>query len=119
MRDKIPTRSRRMPHSCGVASFAEMSERPKNPERVRLGRLGALTVDARGRTNVGPARAAWEAALAAEHGISDDLDPQERERRVRSALRARMTRLAMSRWGNKEAASAMVPHPTPGPNGGM
>lgn len=77
----------------------------KNPERVRLGRLGALTVHARGRTNVGPARAAWEASLAAESGITDDLDPAERERRVRSALRARMTRLAMARWGKQKAAA--------------
>jgi hypothetical protein len=84
--------------------------RTKDPERVRLGRLGALTVHARGRTNVGPARAAWERALAAEHGITDDLEPGERERRVRAALRLRMTRLAMARWGNKKAGAA---HPAP------
>lgn len=79
--------------------------RTKDPERQRLGRLGALTVHARGRTNVGPARAAWEAQLAAEHGITQDLEPAERERRVQSALRLRMTRLAMARWGNRKAGS--------------
>ncbi len=42
------------------------SERQKDQERVRLGRIGALTVHARGRTNVAPAREAWEQALAAE-----------------------------------------------------
>lgn len=78
-----------------------MAEQAKDPERVRLGRLGALTVHAGGKTNTVPARKAWEAALAAEHGISDDLDPAERDRRVRSALRARMTRLAMARWKKK------------------
>lgn len=76
-------------------------ERTKDPERVRLGRLGALTVHARGRTNTRPAREAWEAALAAENGIGEDIDPAERDRRVRSALRARMTRLAMARWNKK------------------
>lgn len=86
--------------------------RTKDPERQRLGRLGALTVHARGRTNVGPAREAWERALAAEHGIGEDLDPAERERRVQSALRVRMTRLAMARWGNRKAGSeSQIPDP--------
>lgn len=70
----------------------------KNPERVRLGRIGALTVHARGRTNTGPARLAWEAALAAEYGISDDLPPDERRRRLVLAMRVRMSNLARARW---------------------
>ena len=77
--------------------------RPKDPERVRNGRLGAHTVHARGRTNTRSARAAWEAALAAEAGITDDLSPAERARRMDHALRARMTRLAMKRWGKRNA----------------
>lgn len=77
----------------------------KDPERVRLGRLGALEVHARGRTNVAPARAAWEAALAADYGIADDLDPVERERRLRSAMRARMARLAAARWSKRGEAA--------------
>ena len=76
----------------------------KDPERQRLGRLGALTVHARGRTNTGPARAAWEASIAAEAGITDDLSPAERTTRMDHALRARMTRLAMKRWGKRNAA---------------
>jgi hypothetical protein len=77
-------------------------ERTKDPERQRLGRLGALTVHARGRTNVAPARAAWTEALAAEFGIGPDLDPDERERRMASALRVRMSRIAAARWAAKK-----------------
>ena len=44
----------------------------KDPERQRLGRLGALSGHARGKTNTAPARAAWEAALAAEFGMTSD-----------------------------------------------
>ena len=74
---------------------------PKDPTRVRSGRLGALSVHARGRTNTGPARTAWEANLAAEAGITDDVSPGERERRLKYALRARMIRLNAARWGNR------------------
>jgi hypothetical protein len=72
--------------------------RPKDPERVRTGRLGALTVHARGRTNVAPARAAWLANIAAEIDPDQQLDPVELERRMRYALRARMLRLNAARW---------------------
>jgi hypothetical protein len=82
-----------------------VDQRTKDPDRVRLGRLGALTVHARGRTNVAPARAAWEADLAREFGISDDLDPDEHARRMRAALRVRMSRLARTRWGKKKAVA--------------
>src|SRR5262245_48409535 len=75
----------------------------KDPERQRLGRLGALTVHARGRTNVGPARAAWLAKIADEVDPDGSLTPDERERRVQYALRIRMTRLAMARWEKKAA----------------
>jgi hypothetical protein len=85
-----------------------MEHRTKDPERVRLGRVGALTVHARGRTNVAPAREAWEQALAAEFGITDELPPSERTRRLRLAMRVRMSRLARTRWANKKAAPAIV-----------
>lgn len=75
----------------------------KNPERVRLGRLGALTLHATGKTNTRPARAAWEAQLAADYGIDDTLSPTERQRRIGMAMRVRMSRLAMARW-SKDAA---------------
>lgn len=82
-----------------------MARKPgtKDPERVRLGRLGALVVHATGKTNTGPARAAWEAQLAAEYGIDDTLAPAERQRRLALAMRVRMSRLAMARW-SKDAA---------------
>jgi hypothetical protein len=70
----------------------------KNAERQRHGRLGALVCHARGKTNTHAARAAWEAALAAEFGITDDLDEDERRRRMAAALRVRMARLARARW---------------------
>jgi hypothetical protein len=78
--------------------------RAKDPKRQRLGRLGALTVHARGRTNVGPARAAWEARVAAEFGIDESLDPVDRKRRMDAAMRVRMARLARARWGNRKPA---------------
>lgn len=77
----------------------------KDPERQRLGRLGALTVHARGRTNTTPAREAWEANVAAEFGIGEDLDPAERARRMDAAVRVRMTKLARTRWANKKPST--------------
>lgn len=75
----------------------------KDPERVRLGRLGALVLHAAGKTNTAPARAAWEAQLAAEFGIDDSLTETERRRRMAIAMRARMSRLAQARWSKKAA----------------
>jgi hypothetical protein len=77
----------------------------KHAERVRLGRLGALTLHASGKTNTGPARDAWEAQLAAEYGIDESLDASERDRRLRLAMRARMARLAQARWAKTRGAS--------------
>lgn len=76
----------------------------KDPERVRLGRLGALTLHASGKTNTQPARAAWEASLAAEYGIDGSLPPEEHKRRLSLAMRARMACLARARWAKREAA---------------
>lgn len=71
----------------------------KDPERVRLGRLGALTLHAAGKGTTTAARAAWEAKLAAEAGITDETPADERERRMGYAIRARMIRLNEARWG--------------------
>ena len=79
-----------------------MDDRPKSPERVRLGRLGALELHAAGKTNVGPARAAWMARIVAEVDPEGTLDLDELDRRVAYSLRARMTRLSMARWGRTE-----------------
>ncbi len=89
----------------------------KDPERVRLGRLGALSVHARGRTNVGPARAAWLANIAAEVDPDGSLTPNELERRVQYAMRARMTRLAMVRWGKRKAGAGGSDTPRPAQGG--
>jgi hypothetical protein len=78
-------------------------QRQKDPERVRLGRLGGLTCHAGGLTNVGPAREAWERRLAEEFGITDELDARTRQKRMDFALRVRMTELALRRWGNRKA----------------
>lgn len=90
----------------------------KDPERVRLGRLGALTTHARGHTNVAAARAAWEDALAAEFGIGLDIDPHERTRRMGAAMRVRMSRIAAARWGNRKGAAAGQNAAAPAPMGG-
>jgi hypothetical protein len=89
-------------------------EQTKDPQRVALGRLGGLTVAARGRTNTRPAREAYEARIAAEFGIADDLEPAERRRRMAAALRVRMSRLARARWGSdKKKAGAESQYPAP------
>lgn len=75
-----------------------MLGRMKDPERVRLGRLGGLTTAARGHHNTSPGREAWLRRLAEEFGITDDLEPAEKERRMAAALRLRMARIARSRW---------------------
>jgi hypothetical protein len=81
-----------------------MADSPKDPERVRLGRLGALTVHAAGKTNTRPARAAWLAKLAAEVDPDGTLPTAERDRRIEYLMRARMTRLAMARWSRTPKA---------------
>lgn len=88
-------------------------ERQKDPVRVRAGRLGALTVHARGRTNTGPARRAWEAGIAAEVDPDGALGPEELARRTEYAMRVRMTRLAMRRWGGKKKAGPAPDMPDP------
>lgn len=88
---------------------AVSAPRVKDPERVRLGRLGALTQHATGKTNTGPARAAWEAGIIAEVDPEGSLSPAERARRADSAMRVRMTRLAMTRWAREKRAPDPLP----------
>jgi hypothetical protein len=91
-------------------------DEPRRPDpiRQRTGRLGALAVHARGRTNTGPARRAWEEKLLAEVDPSGELSTEERQRRLTYLVRDRMTRMAMLRWSNRtkttasEAAPAVV-----------
>jgi hypothetical protein len=84
------------------------NDRAKDPERVRLGRLGALTLHATGKTNTAPARAAYLAGIAAEAGIEPDLSPEERSRRMSVAMRARMIRLNEARWSKSRNASTVA-----------
>ncbi len=72
---------------------------------MKLGRLGALVLHSRGLTNTAPARAAWEAAIAAEAGIGPNLPEAERRRRMDFALRARMARLNEARWAKHRASA--------------
>jgi hypothetical protein len=88
-----------------------MERRAKDPERQRLGRLGGLTTTARGAHVTAPGRRAWEAALAAEFGITDELDPADRKRRMDAALRVRMARLARARWDAKKKAPPAIATP--------
>lgn len=78
--------------------------RQKDPERVRLGLMGALTTHARGHTNTGPARLALLAKFDREVDPNNTLDPGERERRAKYALRLHMLRLNAKRWPKKVAA---------------
>lgn len=81
----------------------DASQPQKNPVRVRTGRLGALATHSRGRTNVGPARAAFLARFETEVDPAGELDAAERTRRAAYALRAHMSRLASARWAGRRA----------------
>ena len=85
---------------------------------MRLGRLGALTLHATGKTNTAPARAAYLASVAAEAGIDPDLPPAERARRMGHALRARMIRLNEARWSKTRKAAKDVATPATAMRGG-
>ncbi len=72
--------------------------------------MGALSVHTAGKTNTGPARAAWEAKLAAEVDPDGTLTPAELARRMKYALRLRMLRLAEARWAKRRGTTdARVP----------
>lgn len=58
---------------------------------------------------MGPARAAWEARLADEFGITDELTAVERSKRLDFAMRVRMTELARTRWTKRGSAVIETP----------
>lgn len=62
-------------------------------ERRLNGRIGALRVHAAGKTNTGPARAAFAARFY--HGIPEDLPQAERDRRAGFARQAYFAELAL------------------------
>ncbi len=62
-------------------------------ERRLAGKIGALRVHSQGRTNTGPARAAF--AQRFYDGIPDDLPPAERDRRAGFARRLYFAELTL------------------------
>lgn len=78
----------------------------KDPIRVRTGRLGALAVHSRGRTNTEPARAAFRERFRRQVDPDGTLPTDERERRADFAMREYMTRMAMHRHREKATKSA-------------
>jgi hypothetical protein len=64
--------------------------------RRLAGRLGALSVHSRGRTNTLPARQAFNERFEREVDPTGSLDPKERARRAAHAKAAYFTRLAMA-----------------------
>lgn len=72
------------------------------PEQRRLrAKVAALTMHALGRTNTGPARAAWERRFEAQVDPEGVLSPEERARRVRLAQRAYMAKLRLRQMGGE------------------
>jgi hypothetical protein len=80
-----------------------MSDRPKDPKRVMTGRMGALSVHARGRTNTAPATAARWAKYEKAVDPDGTLDPATRRKRAEYARRLDMTRIALRRWHGSAA----------------
>jgi hypothetical protein len=72
-------------------------DKPKDPVRVRTGRLGALKVHSTGRTNTGPARQAFLKRFEDQVDPDRTLSSDVRQKRAQYALREHMTRLAMAR----------------------
>lgn len=64
-------------------------------EHVLRGRIGALVVHSRGRTNTAPARAAFMARWDREVDPEGVLTPEERAKRADFARRAYFTRIAL------------------------
>lgn len=75
-------------------------------ERVLQGRLGALAVHSRGRTNTAPARGAFNQRFLDEVDPDRVLPEAERERRAAFARRAHFTKLALA---SSRARSARRP----------
>jgi hypothetical protein len=64
-------------------------------ERSMRGRIGAAVLHSQGKTNTGPARAAFNARFEREVDPDSLLDPVERARRAEHARRAHFQRLAL------------------------
>ena len=72
-----------------------------DPKRQQFGRMGAHTIHAQGKTNTGPATAAFEAKFEREVDPDGVLSPAELAKRVKHAKSLYYLRLAQRRWGKK------------------
>lgn len=65
-------------------------------DRIMRARLAAYSLHAQGKTNTGPAKAAFDARF--EHEVDPDgvLSPAERSKRAAAARKAYFTRLALA-----------------------
>jgi hypothetical protein len=69
---------------------------PISPEMATLrARLGAHALHAQGKTNTGPANAAFRASFEKEVDPDGTLDPAERAKRAEHAYKAHMARLSL------------------------
>jgi hypothetical protein len=73
-------------------------------QRVLRARLAACVLHAAGKTNTVPAIAAWRRRFEDQVDPDRTLPPDERERRVRLAIRAHMTALALRSSQARKAA---------------
>jgi CHAD domain-containing protein len=74
------------------------ADAPKDPKKVRAGRMGAHAVHARGLTNTGPAIAAMTEKFYDEVDPERVLSEDERTKRAAHARSLHMSRLAAKRW---------------------
>jgi hypothetical protein len=65
-------------------------------ERVLRARIAAHTLHAKGGTNTGPAKAAFEARFEREVDPEGILDPEERQKRAQHARAAYFLRLSLA-----------------------
>lgn len=64
-------------------------------QRTIIGRIGAFSLHAQGRTNTGPGRKAFLERFEHEVDPDGELEPRERARRAEAARRAYFSRLAL------------------------
>lgn len=72
----------------------------KDPQRVRIGRMGAHALHARGLTNTEPARKALAEKFYDEVDPDRTLSEDEREKRAAHAKSLYYSRIASKRWAS-------------------
>jgi hypothetical protein len=79
-------------------------------ERKLRARLGAYSLHAQGKTNTGPATAAYAARWDREVDPDGLLDPVERAKRAEAAKKAHYTRMAFASARARSRKAAASPH---------